>query len=348
MPGAEAGTLAAFRTQIDWCERLGSPFTARLLSLLADDLAAGGDTTASLADWPGDPTADALPLRVAGALHALVLTDAAPALAALYPPHAADPARLRPVLLEALSQHRETVGGFLALPPQTNEVGRSAVLLGGYLQIAHETGLPLRLLEIGASAGLNTVWDRYHYRLGDATWGAPDSPVRLAPDWKGPLPPLAADLRVAERQACDIAPVDLEDPAQRLRLRAYVWADQHERAARLQGAIAVARAAGQHVQRADAADWVRARLAAPSPGRVTVLAHSIMWQYMPARTRHDIRHSLHEAGRMATGKAPLAWLRFEPDDAGATPELRLTLWPDGRERCLGSAQAHGSTISWRG
>jgi hypothetical protein len=182
---------------------------------------------------------------MAGALHALALTRSAPALVPCYPPSAAPVEPLRPVVLNVVREHQSAIRAFLVSPPQTNEVGRSGVLVGGFLEIAKETGLPLRCLEIGASAGLNTIWDRYHYRLGAVGWGDPLSPVSLAPSWEGPSPPVDAPLRVIERQACDIAPIDLEDPAQRLRLRAYIWADQRERLSRLESAIDLARA---HVQ----------------------------------------------------------------------------------------------------
>ena len=134
------------------------------------------------------------------------------------------------------------------------------MLVGGFLEIAKATGLPLRCLEIGASAGLNTIWDRYHYRLGAVDWGDPQSPVSLAPGWEGPSPPVDVPLCVIERHACDIAPIDLEHPAQRLRLRAYIWADQRERLSRLESAIDLARAHGPRVDRDDAADWVRTKL----------------------------------------------------------------------------------------
>ena len=346
-PAQQEKLLASFAKQIGWCDNLGSPFTAGLLRLLAADLAAGGPVTALVGEWPGDPVADALPLRLAGALHALVLSSAAPELAAAYPPHAeAGPEQLAPLLPGVLAAHRAFIEGFLASPPQTNEVGRSGVLLGGFLRIARDTSLPLRLLEIGASAGLNTVWDRFHYRLGEASWGDPASPVQLAPAWEGGMPPLDAPLRVASRRACDLSPIDLEDPVQRLRLRAYVWADQRERLARLEGAIAVARACGQRVEQADAAPWVRAELAEPADGCTTVLYHSIMWQYMPGETREDIAGALRDAGARATREAPLAWLRFEPSTPEARPELRLTLWPGGVERRLATAHAHGSQVSW--
>jgi len=220
------------------------------------------------------------------------------------------------------------------------------VLVGGFLEIAKETGLPLLCLEIGASAGLNTIWDRYHYRLGAVGWGDPQSPVSLAPSWEGLSPPVDAPLRVIERHACDIAPIDLEDPAQRLRLRAYIWADQRERQSRLESAIDLARAHGPRVERADAADWVRTKLREPAASGATVLYHSIMWQYLSSETQAEIRASLERAGDRATSAAPLAWLRFEPSNSVSRPELRMTLWPGARDVRLAVAHPHGSIVQW--
>ena len=338
--------LAGFAKQIKWCETLGSPFTAGLLTVLAEDIAAGGATADLVRAWPGDPVADALALRMAAALHALVLAESAPALIACYPPNVATPEQLRAAVIGAAREHQTHVRNFLSSPPQTNEVGRSGVLVGGFLQIAKETGLPLRLLEIGASAGLNAVWDRYYYQIGAAGWGDPRSPVRIAPAWEGPTPPLDAAVRVAERLACDIAPIDLEDPAQRLRLRAYVWADQRERLSRLESAIELGRAYGPRVEGADAADWLRTQLREPAASSATVLYHSIMWQYLPSETQADIRASVESAGARATSAAPLAWLRFEPLNPESAPELRLTLWPGARQVRLAVAHPHGSSVRW--
>ncbi len=336
----------ALEQQIDWCNRLGSPFTAQILRVTLADLVAGGTTAALVGDWSGDPEADAVALRLAGALHALVLSDQAAALAACYPP--ANPAGLDKAILATLGEHFGFIREFLASPPQTNEVGRSGVLLGGFLTIAASTGMPMHLLEIGASAGLNTIWDRFHYRIGTTEWGDPASHVLLAPKWSGGLPPLAAHPKVAGRNACDIAPVDLADPQQCLRLKAFVWADQTERLARLDAAINLAKAENVNVERADAATWLRQQLAKQQPGTVTVLYHSIMWQYMPPSIRGDITAQMQAAAARATASAPLAWLRFEPPTPDQRPELRLTIWPDGIDQLLATAHAHGTSVAWVG
>lgn len=244
--------------------------------------------------------------------------------------------------------------GFLASPPQTNEVGRSAVLLGGFLETARATGgKPMRLFEVGASAGLNQFWDQYRYDLGEAAhWGDPGSPVSVRAEWAGPLPPLDASAVVAERTASDSAPVDLEDPEARLRLRAYVWADQPARMALLDAAVALARRRGLRVEQNEAGAWIAERLRGRVEGQTTVLFHSIAWDYFPDATKARIRGAVEAAGQRADAAAPFAWLRLEPpvgnDPGGGRPELRLTLWPGGRDRCLARAHTHGPPVHWLG
>lgn len=346
--------VQAFRRQVRWCTQMGSPFTAQLLDCAADQLERGGAIAKRLRDWPGDPVADLVALRLAGAVHAIVLSGEAPALAAGFPPHARqfDAARLWPLVEQALQAHESLVDSYLASAPQTNEVARAGVLLGGFLEIARRVGLPLRLLEIGASAGLNQIWDRFRYEFdapaGRAAWGDAASPVVLSPRWEGPLPALDARLAVATSAASDVTPIDLEDAAQRLRLRSYVWADQRERLERLDRAIELARQARVRVERADAGDWLAQRLAERADGCCTVVFHSIVWTYLDDALQARIRDLIERAGAARTDAAPLAWLRLEHTDAGAPPRLLLDAWPGGRHEMLAEADAHGSWVRWRG
>jgi hypothetical protein len=337
-----------FRNQAKACLELGSPFTATLLESAAERLDASGSVGRAILQWPGDPKADALALRFAGSLHALVLSGASPALAQAYPGGGAEPGRGTPwpAVAEALDRHGPALLRFLESPPQTNEVARSAVLLGGFLAIARQTGRPLALLEIGASAGLNLHWDGYAYDLGGAGWGAATAPVRLTPEWRGPVPALGA-VDVRQRRGCDRRPVDPGDRRDRLRLRAYVWADQAARLARLDAALAYVARQGTRVEQADAADWVETQLAIRPDGLATVLYHSVVWQYLPAATQGRIAAALERAGGAARADTPLAWLRMEPAPRGGHAELRLTVWPGGREQRLAHADYHGRWVSWR-
>lgn len=346
--------VAAFAAQVDYCRTHGSPFTARLLHGAASALQQDEPCLQDVRAWQGDPGADVLPLRLAAALHALVLSGVAPDLAAVYPGRGAsvDDATLWALTRAALLDHPHVLAAYLGRPPQTNEVGRSAILLSGFLAAVDllPAPLPLRLLELGASAGLNLRWDRYRYRLGALDWaghGAGSAP-QLVPAWQGPAPP-SVPLRVLERVGCDREPVDIGRDDERLRLRAYVWADQVDRLQRLEAALAVAAAMPVTVDRADADAWIEQRLAAAAPGALTVVYHSIFWNYLDAAAQARISRTITAAGARATPAAPLAWLRFELSDTGpAAARLTLSLWPGPQDQVLAEADAHARQILWHG
>jgi hypothetical protein len=339
-----------FATQSMICGQFGSRFYAGLAGAIAGDLT--DEVRALFAPWAGASfeglMGPAAQLRFLGAIHDLALCGDDPALSAAFPP-AGDAAAAWAAAKAAVAHDPERFAAFMSHEPQTNEVRRSACLLPGFLTVAAETGLPLACLELGASAGLNQLWSRYRYDYGDAgAWGDPGSPLALDAAWTGPPPPLDAPLRVASFAACDRKPIDVRDPVQRRRLRAYLWPDQAERLARFDAAVALALAAGVTVEAADAADWTRAR-AAPQPGVATVVYHSIFWQYLGAETQGALAAAMDEHGRAATSAAPLAWLRMEPAPGELVPiELRLTTWPGGHDRRLAVVQAHGASIDWDG
>lgn len=348
---------AHFLAQAKACDGLGSPFTARLCRILAQHLDEGTRTGRTVLGWPGDVRADAVSLRLCGGLHQLVLTGADAGLAAVYPPHDVGDDEIATAVTSAIRRFDDRLAAGLASAPQTNEIARSAMLLPGLLTIAREGGLPLDLCEIGASAGLNLLFDRFHYRYGDEEWGDPDSLVRLAPDARGTVPPLGGTLTVRSRAGCDIAPIDSGDPAARLRLRSFVWADQAARLARLDAALAIAAELPPRLVKADAADFVANALAGRTAGGSFVLGHSIMWQYLPDAARTAITAHMEEAGAAAAPAAPIFWLRMEPlstNDPFAT--LSLTQWPGkrgpgterpgGATRRLARCDYHGRWIEW--
>jgi hypothetical protein len=334
----EAAVRAGFAEQAGWCERLGSPFTARLCRVLGTILDRSTATGRRALDWRGDPSssADALALRLCGALHALVREGEAPALAALYPPHplpdeAALAAALRPVLA------RDDLAAWLELPPQTNEVGRSAVLFAGLLVAAEAFRRPFHLLELGASAGLNLILDRYGYDLGGLRTGKPDAPLQLRPAWDGGPPPDAA-VRIAARRGVDLHPVP--NPQ---RLLAYVWPDQRQRLAQAEAAIGILEQDRPPVDRGDAAEWIETQLASPAAeGSVRVVMHSVAYQYFPAETQARVTGAIEAAGR----REPLAWLRMEKRPGEDRFSLRLRLWPEGEDRLLAWTHPHGREIGW--
>ncbi len=327
------------------CEGLGSPFTARLLRLIADRLEPGGAVADRILSWRGDigSAGASVPLRLAGTLHGLVLDGSAPDLAAQYPPNGTDDDALWHAIETALHTHEARIQTWLDSPPQTNEVRRSAALIAVAHWLSARTGLPLILSEIGASAGLNLHWDRYALRLPGATFG-PDQPVlTLSPDWAGPLPP-AVRPRIADRRGVDLNPLNPADPAHVLRLLSYIWPDQPDRMERTRAALTLPPAP---VDQADAVDWLGPRLAARHPGHVHLICHTVAWQYLPAEAQSRGEAIIAAAGAQATADAPLAWFGMEADGHAPGAALTLRLWPGDVTIPMGRADFHGRWIDWQ-
>lgn len=341
-----AAVIRALREQAAWCARLGSPLYATLLEHAARDVEADGAVASVLAGREHDPAGSMLALRFLGAVHRLVLAGRAPELAAFYPSAGgdADPARAWPAFRAAIEALADEVRAGLDDPVQTNEPRRAAALLGGFLLVARETGLPLRLLEIGASGGLNLRWDRYRYETPAGAWGDPSSPVQLRGFLSGGTPPLEVEASVAERSGCDRNPLDSTTREGRIALMAYVWPDQIDRLRLLAAAVSVARRVPATVERADAVEWLERRLTL-ADGTATVLFHSIFVQYVDREARIRMRRTIERVGAEATPTAPLAWLRMEP--AGDHADVRLSLWPGGGDRLVATSGFHGADVNWR-
>jgi hypothetical protein len=331
---------------------LDSAYQARFLDGLADDVEAGGVVWELLGDIP-DPLANVPGLRLLGGVHRMVLEGRLPAVAAYYPSAGGvdDVEGAWRECFRAITEHADELRPGLATPPQTNEVGRSAVFIGGYLLVADLTGRPLRLCELGASGGLNLRADRYWYETGSRGVGDPASPVRFVEPWEGdPRPPLGARLAVADRRGCDAHPIDPTTPDGRLDLSRWIAPDQLDRFARLQGACDVASRVPAPVDTADIAEWLERNLEPLPAGQATVVAHSIVWQYLDEPTAARARAAIERAGECATEDAPLAWLSYElglDDGYSRFPEVRLRLWPGGEERLIAEASPHGPPVHWK-
>jgi hypothetical protein len=350
--GKERSELAsALRWQAAFCHRTGAPLYGLLLDRSAEDVEAGGPAWELLRPHAADPPTSALALRLMGAVHRLVLEGLAPDLAPFYPTAGGtgQPSDAWVPFRTILQTRAEALRPLVARPCQTNEVGRAAGLLPGFLAVARETGLPLRLLEVGASAGLNLRWDSYRYEGGGLVWGDPASLVRITEAFAGPVP-LDGRPAIAERSGCDLHPLDPGLAEDRLRLMSSVWADQPERLERLRPAFDVAASVPAAVDEASAAPWLERRLATPREGVATVVFHSVVLQYLDQDERLRMFDLVEEAGARATPNAPFAWLRFESGDWRRTTshEVRLTVWPGGEERKLAEAGPHGPPVIWTG
>lgn len=326
-----------------------APINARIIRAEAAIIAAGTQTGLRMANWPGLSLEDAMPLRMAGGLHYLHLTGQTDLLAPVYAGDVTDQAEVDALVREVALQFDAALLPWLDGPPQTNEAGRSSSVMAGLLWLAGRLGPRFELIEIGASAGINTMMDRYGYDLGGTLAGPQDSPIRIVPEWRGPPPP-ANPVEIASVKGCDIAPVDLTDPVQAQRLKAYIWADATQRMHRMDLAIAMASARKPDLVRMDAAEFVGQRLAADhAAGTTRVLFHTVMWQYLPEATRQSIRDMMNAAGAAATSDKPLAWVRLETNRATFRHELTVKYWPDGGKVVqLAQAHPHGAWVEWMG
>lgn len=353
------GMIDAFEWQAGWCESFGSPFTAALLRAAITDIEADGVVARLTANWADHPIKDAVSLRLAGALHAAVLTGRDEALTMQWPAARAadgkdwDTAAAWPVARAFLERDFVWVADFMTSAPQTNEVRRSVGLFAGLQAVAAHWDGPIDLLELGASAGLNGLFPDNSYACQAWQWPG-SSGVELDTDWHGPPPPLKA-LHIRTLGQCDINPLNAANQADRLRLRSYIWPDQPERLTRLNAAIDAAQVRAIHPDKADAAAWLGEKLAKRAGDAMTVVYHSIFFQYPPAEVRAAITEAMESAGQAATLAAPLVWLRLEPEAAviinggSPVPMLDCIQWPGGQRTILSNdACPHGRFIHWQG
>lgn len=336
---------------IEWqarhAEEGGAPGTARVIRGLLAVLDSDSATGRRMAGWPGLTLKDAMPLRINGGLHNLVLTGADDRLDAVYRGELTDQRQVDALVRELAETYDARLLPWLDGPPQTNEAGRSASVMAGLLWLAQCVSPRFEMLELGASAGINTMMDRYFYDLGGVTVGPADSPMRIVPEWRGPPPP-AADLRIVSIRGCDIAPVDLAAPEAALLLKSYVWPEAVERMARIDAAARLAREAPPDVVRQDAAAFVRDALARPQQAGVTrVLFHSIVWQYIPDDQQAAINAEMAQAAQSASADRPLAWITLETNRETFRHELHVRHWPGGGEPVLlACAHPHGAWVEW--
>jgi hypothetical protein len=346
---SDSRLLRSLRLQGQICAGLGSPMYGDMLDRVATDVEAGGVFAAILSERENDSGRMAVPLRLLGGLHRLALDGRASGLRRWYPSTGGqwDAEAAWPEIALAASNHANQLRAALDQPPQTNEVGRAAALIGGLLILHHRFDLPIRLFEIGCSAGLNLRADHYRYRHPDGQWGPTNSPVTIDDAWRGRLPPAAA-LEIVERQGYDIAPLDATSSDGELTLLSYVWPDQPERLDRLRGAISIARRVPAALQRRNAVEAVAGLSVAA--GALTVLWHSIMWQYLSADDQAAVRAGIDALGAHAQTDAPFAHLTLEPQrrtpDAPVEFTVRARCWPGGDDALLAVCSPHGPPVTW--
>ncbi|WP_191083014.1 DUF2332 domain-containing protein [Roseococcus microcysteis] len=227
------------------------------------------------------PLYEALALGVAGDADILAFLDALP-----------EPRR-QPNLLFAAFRHLHGVptgfdafraallaapgplrAAMLARTTQTNEPGRCAVLLPFLAALPQ----PLALIEVGASAGLCLLPDRYGYDYGGARLG--EGPPVLPCALRGMAPPVALP-RIAWRAGLDLNPLDPASPEDAAWLRTLVWPEQRGRAERLDAALALAAADPPRLVAGDLRRDLAALAAEAPAGTTRVIFHTAVLAYLP-------------------------------------------------------------------
>jgi hypothetical protein len=320
-----------------------------LLFAMAQDWEAGGVVRQICAGWEEAPSSDVVQLRLLAGLQRLVLDRQAPQLAMYYPDLGGTAASehawadVEPVLRAHLAELREA----LQLAPQTNEPGRSVPLLIGLFDAVRRSGLnSVRLLEVGASAGLNLLVDQYFISGDGWFFGPPESPVRFVDAVQGPVS--VTPFRITFRRGCDLSPIDASTTEGRLRLTSFVWPHDLHRHERLRAALQVASSMPVHVDASPASPWLDSQLStAPDPATLTVVWHSVTRQYWPESEVRAVQRVI----TGARGRLPLAHVAMEspgpaPDGSYRFAEVTVQLSVPGgvndeQPSLLATAADHG-------
>ena len=347
-----ANLIGTIELQRSGFRDLGSPFYDRLGDELAKAILEDGPVWNRLAPFADAPFEDAYVLRLFAGVHKMALEGSTPALAAHFPSTGGDgdAGGAMAAVVELLDGSPAELEDALAVPPQTNEVGRSPALASGLLFIGSETRMPIHLREIGSSGGLNLRLDSYWYEQDGEGWGTPESPLRFTNLWKGGTPRFSPGAAIVDRRGCDRHPIDATVSTGALTLLSYVWPEPRERFVRIHHAIEIAEKTPVIIDEEDAATWVPEELSRRAGGSVLVIMHSVVWQYLERETARTITEAIVGAGEKAGPDAPLAWLRLEPNPETYVPaELKVTLWNGGdrKEHLLARTGFHGGPIAWQ-
>jgi hypothetical protein len=284
-----------------------------------------------------------VPLRLFAAVHYLVLSGAAPdALSGRFED-----------FLAALAEHEHALRARIETHGvQTNEVQRCTMLLPTFLAAAAATGLPLELIELGPSAGLNLLVDRYRYSYANGSFGPAEALLELTVDERGgrvPAALLERELVIRRRRGIDLAPVDATTADGYLLLRSFIWPGLDERVARLDAAVETLRRTTNRPEliAGDYTEVLPALLADRPADALTVVFETFSTIYLPEAVARQLAEALEAA---AGDGRPLAWASVRRWDLGAGAdaafELELRVWP-GAAQVVARVDPHGNTLDWR-
>lgn len=297
-------------------------------------------------------------LRLAAGLNLLAITKKEEKLASVFPPHQmVFDERTKIEVLEVLQRQQDFLREFCLSPPQTNEVARSGVLFCGLVHINAKR--PIRLLELGCSAGLNLLCDQYTYPRLNYT--GTEENVKINFKWEGSnvISEVASSsaLSIVSRKGCDLNPLDLRADEQFRQILSYIWPDQRSRVDLFTAAVAALR--HRHnaldLNKESAEVFLERELRERDPSTATVIMHSVFLQYPPAEVKGKIIQLIEQAGAAASSEAPLYWLRYEVEpvlDPTQEKSYRFILdlitftGVTSKREVLAEVHPHGAHIRW--
>ena len=298
------------------------------------------------------------PLLLLAAVHYLLLCGADHALGAFYPSvariTAVPPGDPLPAFRAFCCEHRDALIDLVSMGlVQTNEPRRCTVLLPAFAMVARLAGgTPLALIEVGASAGFNLLFDRYGYDYGAGRCaGDPEAPVQFTCELRGAvLPPIPAAIPpVAARLGIDLNPIHADDPQATLWLRALIWPEHPERATMLQQVLGLAQREPPTIMAGDALAVLPQAVSEMPAGAALCVFHIATLAHFPPEARQRFRSLIPELAR----QRDLFWLSSEGLGLGERRQsgqyvTTLTAFQNGRrvERRLAYNHQHGAWLEW--
>jgi len=338
----------------------GSELYAELCRAASLELSRPSELRDVLDPWARSRVGDMVPLRILGAAHRLVLERKAPVLALFFPTvggvaptDGGSRQMCFDAFVSALVEHRDRLPELLDGPPQTNEIARAAALVGVLHMVSAQWGLPIRLHELGTSAGLHLRAD--HMRITGSGYdvGPVDSPVQLVDAWMDLDAPLQAP-NVIERVGVDHDPIDVTTPEGRLHLTSFVWPDQVHRYERLRAVWPLVDEVPVEVIAGDLIDHVRSLQV--QEGTALVLWHSSVWMYLTDDQRAEFAALLETLAAKASPTSPLIEVsrEFHQGRIGSSFPVVLRPWPmfagiqapPGERIHVADSPAQGLPVQW--
>ncbi|WP_329460624.1 DUF2332 domain-containing protein [Streptomyces sp. NBC_01497] len=297
-----------------------APMSADMLTMLTDELEAFGPVAQILANH-ADSATPLYYLRALAGVRLLTITGRAPELAVHLKSLTArlgDPVyseRTRHLFRRTLLDHPDAIREAMDRPVQQHQPRRAGYLLRGLGMLAAPK---VRLLEIGACAGLNLIFDHYRWFGSGWQWGDTSSSVRLTA--MGPRP---GEIQIVHRAGCDISPRDASNLQDAMILRSFIAEESYVEQLELDDAIALAVHSGVQIDKANAVEWLKEQLSLPvPPGTYTVVWHSLFWWYLSTGDQAAIEEILASAAR----NMRLARICYEPNAWAAAPRLQVTVF----------------------